>query len=80
MEIEKIIEITENVENKSNKDLTMVELELSTEFEKTKELILDFFIHGENISLEEIKKQIKKWHSIDVSIDQIKAIKQVYID
>ena len=41
MESQKLIEITNDVENKSNKDLVIVADELSEEFEKTKELIID---------------------------------------
>jgi len=47
---------------------------------ESKELVLDFFKHGENISFKNIKKDIKKWHNINITIDQIKAIKQIYID
>jgi hypothetical protein len=41
MESQKLIEIANDVQNKSNKDLTIVANELSEEFQKTKELIID---------------------------------------
>ena len=40
MESQRLIEIANDVENKSNKDLLIVVNELSEEFEKTKELYL----------------------------------------
>ena len=49
MDKEKIIEITQDVENKSNKDLFAVESELFEEFQKTKELILDLTVHLDSI-------------------------------
>jgi hypothetical protein len=60
---EKIIEITQDVENKSNKDLFAVENELFEEFQKTKELILDLTKHLDAIEnlynkvIEEIDKR-----------------------
>lgn len=60
---EKIIEITQDVENKSNKDLFAVENELFIEFEKTKELILDLTKHLDSVEnlynkvIEEIDKR-----------------------
>ena len=49
MDKEKIIEITQDVENKSNKDLFLVEEELYEEFNKTRELILDLTNHLDSI-------------------------------
>ena len=45
MESQRLIEIANDVENKSNKDLLIVVDELSEEFEKTKELIIDLTRH-----------------------------------
>ena len=42
MDKDKIIEVIKNVEDKSNKDLFLVVNELYTEYEKTKQLIIDF--------------------------------------
>ena len=50
MESQKLIEIANDVENKSNKDLMIVADELNEEFEKTKELIIDLTRHMESIS------------------------------
>lgn len=47
MDINKLIEISEDVENKSNKDLFSSLEILSTEFEKTKILIVDLTRHLE---------------------------------
>ena len=49
MEKEKIIEIINDVENKSNKDLFITVNELYEEFEKTKQLIVDLTRHMESI-------------------------------
>ena len=63
MNKEKIIEITQDVENKSNKDLFSVENELFEEFQKTKELILDLTVHLDSVEnlynkvIEEIDKR-----------------------
>jgi len=47
MDINKLIEISDDVENKSNKDLFSSLEILSTEFEKTKVLIVDLTRHLE---------------------------------
>lgn len=66
MNKEKIIEITQDVENKSNKDLFDVESELYEEFNKTRELILDLTNHLDSIETlynkvnEELEKRTKK--------------------
>ena len=49
MESEKLIEIANDVQNKSNKDLVIVANELSEEFEKTKELIIDLTRHLDGV-------------------------------
>ena len=67
MDKEKIIEISNDVENKSNKDLFVVVNELYEEYEKTKELIINLTNHLENVEIvynnvnDEIAKRIKKW-------------------
>ena len=67
MDKEKIIEISNDVENKSNKDLFVVVNELYEEYEKTKELIISLTNHLENVEIvynnvnDEISKRIKKW-------------------
>jgi hypothetical protein len=66
MDKEKIIEITQDVENKSNKDLLAVESELYEEFNKTRDLILDLTNHLDSIETlynkvnGELEKRIKK--------------------
>jgi len=66
MEKEKIIEIINDVENKSNKDLFITVDELYEEFEKTKQLIVDLTRHMESIEQsynrvnKEIEKRVKK--------------------
>lgn len=66
MEKEKLLDITNDVENKSNKDLITALSELSQEFEKTKTLIIDLTRHMEvietlyNKTNNELNKRIKK--------------------
>ena len=66
MESQKLIEIANDVQNKSNKDLVIVADELSEEFEKTKQLIIDLTRHMESVESsynkvnKEIEKRIKK--------------------
>jgi hypothetical protein len=62
MDINKIIEISNDVENKSNKDLFSTLEILSVEFEKTKTLILDLTRHLENVEnmYDKINKEIGK--------------------
>ena len=66
MEKEKIIEIINDVENKSNKDLFIAINELNDEFDKTKQLIIDLTRHIESVELsynkvnKEIEKRVKK--------------------
>jgi hypothetical protein len=66
MEKEKIIEIVNDVENKSNKDLFITVNELYEEFEKTKQLIVDLTRHMESVEQSynrvnnEIEKRLKK--------------------
>jgi hypothetical protein len=49
MEKQKILDIVNDLENKSNKDLILVVNELYTEFYKTKELIIDLTRHLDGI-------------------------------
>lgn len=49
MDKDRLIDITNDVENKSNKDLFMSLEHLSDEFEKTKQLIIDLTRHMEVI-------------------------------
>ena len=66
MDKDKIIEISNDVENKSNKDLFLVVNELHDEYEKTKEIIIDLTKHLENVENlynkinDEISKRLKK--------------------
>ena len=66
MEKEKIIDIAKNVQDKSNKDLFLVETVLYDEFQKTRELILDLVTHLDNVETlynnvnSEIEKRTKK--------------------
>lgn len=63
MEKEKILEIVENVKNKSNKDLFDVESSLFDEYEKTKEVVVALTKHMDIIEdlhgkiVEEIEKR-----------------------
>ena len=49
MELDKLLKIVEEVENKPNKDLIEVQKELIDEFEKTKDLIINLTKHLENV-------------------------------
>jgi hypothetical protein len=66
MEKEKIVEVSNDVENKSNKDLFLVVNELYEEYDKTKELIIDLTNHLENVEIvynkvnDEIAKRLNK--------------------
>lgn len=62
MESQKLIEIANDVENKSNKDLMIVAEELSEEFEKTKELIIDLTRHLDGVEslYNKVNKEIEK--------------------
>jgi hypothetical protein len=62
MESQKLIEITNDVENKSNKDLVIVADELSEEFEKTKELIIDLTRHLDGVEglYNKVNKELEK--------------------
>lgn len=51
MDKEKIIDITKDVENRSNKDLFESLSFLSNEFEKTKQLIIDLTRHLDSIEI-----------------------------
>lgn len=66
MELNKIMDVIGDVENKSNKDLFLVINELNDEFEKTKQLIIDLTRHMEYVEdmygkvNNEIQKRLKK--------------------
>ncbi len=62
IDLNKIIEITNDVENKSNKDLFNALETLSIEFEKTKLLIVDLTRHLELVEsmYDNINKEIGK--------------------
>lgn len=66
MDKEKLIEITNDVENKSNKDLVNTLTDLTNEFEKTKELIVSLTRHLDVVSEmydkvnTELNKRMKK--------------------
>jgi hypothetical protein len=66
MDKEKLLEITKDVKNKSNKDLFIVVNELYDEFENTKQLIIDLTRHLESVELiynevnDEIQNRTKK--------------------
>lgn len=49
MDINKLKDVIENCEHKSNKDLFDAKNELKTEFDKTKKLIIDLTYHMENL-------------------------------
>ena len=66
MESNKLIEISNDAENKSNNDLFNAEKELYEEFEKTKQLIIDLTRHLDSVESlynkvnREIEKRIRK--------------------
>jgi predicted transcriptional regulator len=62
MEKDKIINIIDDVSNKSNKDLFLTLEQLSNEFENTKQLIVDLTRHLESIedSYNKVNKEIEK--------------------
>ena len=62
MESQRLIEIANDVENKSNKDLLIVVNELSEEFEKTKELIIDLTRHLDGVEslYNKVNKELEK--------------------
>jgi hypothetical protein len=62
MESQKLIEIANDVQNKSNKDLVIVANELSEEFEKTKELIIDLTRHLDGVEslFNKVNKELEK--------------------
>lgn len=58
MDKNKILDIIENIENKSNKDLLEARSILETEFDSSKELIINLTRHLE--SIEEFYNKINK--------------------
>jgi len=66
MDKEKILEITSDVSNKSNKDLFETLSILSEEFEKTKQLIIDLTRHMDSIEIlyNKVNNEIKNRQSV----------------
>ena len=70
MEKEKILEIANDVKNKSNKDLFIAVNDLNEEFEKTKTLIINLTRHLESVEdlynkiNVEIEQRVKKWTKV----------------
>jgi hypothetical protein len=62
MEKDKIIDVVDDVTNKSNKDLFTALEKLSIEFENTKQLIIDLTRHLESIedSYNAVNREIEK--------------------
>jgi len=66
MEIQKILDIVNDAENKSNKDLSLAVNELYAEFHKTKELMIDLTRHLDGVeelynkANNELEKRMKK--------------------
>lgn len=65
MEKESLIQIANNVEEKSNNDLLIVANELYEEFEKTKELIIDLTRHLDGVEelYNRVNKELEKRHN-----------------
>ena len=67
MDIEKLIDVAKDYENKSNKDLFDAVNILHDEYEKTKEIIIELTKHLDNIEYyynkvnDEVGKRLKKW-------------------
>jgi hypothetical protein len=61
MDSNKLLEITNDVQNKSNNDLMLVATELYEEFEKTKQLIIDLTRHMDGIEVlyNKVNKEIE---------------------
>ena len=66
MDKDKLLEVVNDVENKSNKDLSLVVNELYAEFYKTKELIIDLTRHLDSVeelynkANNELEKRMRK--------------------
>jgi hypothetical protein len=62
MEAKKLMEVVNDVENKSNKDLFNSLNELNEEFNKTKQLIIDLTRHLETVEdfYNKVNKEIEK--------------------
>jgi hypothetical protein len=67
MNVNKIVEIVNGAENKSNKDLLDALQILSEEFEKTKDLVIDLTKHMDEIQI--------MYEKIDKELDKRKVIK-----
>jgi hypothetical protein len=61
MDSNKLLEIANDVQNKSNNDLMLVATELYDEFEKTKQLIIDLTRHMDGIEVlyNKVNKEIE---------------------
>jgi hypothetical protein len=61
MDSNKLLEIANDVQNKSNNDLMLVASELYDEFEKTKQLIIDLTRHMDGIEVlyNKVNKEIE---------------------
>jgi hypothetical protein len=64
MDAQKLIDIANNVEDKSNNDLLIVAGELYDEFQKTKQLIIDLTRHLDGVETlyNRVNKEIEKRH------------------
>lgn len=62
MDINKIIQICENAEDKSNKDLVTARDILMEEFDKTKDLIINLTNHLESVEVlyDKVNSELKK--------------------
>ncbi len=62
MDSNRLLEIAKNVESKSNNDLMLALVELESEFEKTKQLIIDLTRHLDGVEslYNKINKEIEK--------------------
>lgn len=65
MEKDKLLEILNDIENKSNSDLFFAIDELSQEFENTKSLLIDLTKHLDGIEefYNKVNKEIEKRHT-----------------
>lgn len=64
MDAQKLIDIANNVEDKSNNDLLVVAGELYDEFQNTKQLIIDLTRHLDGVEslYNRVNKEIEKRH------------------
>lgn len=64
MDSQLLIEVANDVENKSNNDLLLAATELYDEFENTKQLIIDLTRHLDSVEIlyNRVNKEIEKRH------------------